>query len=186
MGSRAAASFARLQFLFESAAMLASIRKEIEDAQKKLQPYYPLIHGVTDAESPVNIQVALRGDPYNLGDEVPRHFLSVLGESEPKAFTQGSGRKELAEAIAAQPLAMRVIVNRIWKAHFGTGIVDTPSNFGTAGERPTNPELLEYLASYFVANGTSVKARHRATMLISPYPLTTPPNTDHFPHNSVN
>ena len=68
---------------------------------------------------------------------------------------------------------MRVIVNRIWKGHFGTGIVDTPSNFGVTGERPTNPELLEYLASYFVKNGMSIKKLHREIMLSSVYQLCT-------------
>jgi hypothetical protein len=62
---------------------------------------------------------------------------------------------------------MRVIVNRIWKGHFGTGIVDSPSNFGTTGERPTNPDLLEYLASSFVKNGMSIKKLHREIMLSS-------------------
>ena len=74
-------------------------------------------------------------------------------DGEPAPFTKGSGRLELADAILAQPIAMRVIVNRIWKGHFGTGLVDTPSNFGVAGERPTNPELLEYLAQCFVDHG---------------------------------
>src|ERR1700753_4209815 len=66
---------------------------------------------------------------------------------------------------------MRVIVNRVWKGHFGTGIVDTPSNFGIGGERPTNPELLEYLAQSFVKNGMSMKALHREIMLTSTYQL---------------
>ena len=157
----------------ESGAMLASIKKEIEDAQKKLQPYYPFSHGVMEAESPANIQVALRGDPYNLGEEVPRHFLSVLTEGSPQPFTKGSGRMELADAILVQPVAMRVIVNRIWKAHFATGIVDTPSNFGVTGERPTNPELLEYLAYEFAHNGMSIKNLHREIMLSSVYQLST-------------
>jgi hypothetical protein len=170
----------------ESAAMLASIRKEIEDAQKKLQPYYPFIHGVTDSESPSNIQVALRGDPYNLGDEAPRHFLSVLSEGEPKPFTKGSGRMELAESIVSQPLAMRVVVNRIWKAHFGTGIVDTPSNFGVAGERPTNPALLEYLAYEFAHNGMSMKKLHREIMLSSVYQLSTTMNEMAYDKDSGN
>ncbi len=68
---------------------------------------------------------------------------------------------------------MRVIVNRIWKGHFGTGMVDTPSNFGITGERPTNPELLEYLASYFVKNGMSMKKLHREIMLSTVYQLST-------------
>jgi hypothetical protein len=93
---------------------------------------------------------------------------------------------ELAEAVAKQPLATRVFVNRIWKAHFGTGIVDTPSNFGAAGERPTNPELLEYLANYFVANGTSVKALQRAIMLSSVYQLSTADNAENFAKDSGN
>jgi hypothetical protein len=170
----------------ESASMLAAIRKEIEDAQKKLQPYYPFAHGVMEAETPSNIQVALRGDPYNLGDEVPRHFLSVLSEGDPKPFTEGSGRLQLADAILAQPLAMRVIVNRIWKAHFGTGVVDTPSNFGVAGERPTNPELLEYLAYEFAHNGLSMKKLHREIMLSSVYQLSTTMDKVAFEKDSGN
>ena len=82
--------------------------------------------------------------------EVPRHFLSVLSPGDPDSVsTNGSGRMELADLIVKQPIAMRVIVNRIWKEHFGTGIVDTPSNFGFGGERPTDPELLDYLAQTF-------------------------------------
>jgi hypothetical protein len=68
---------------------------------------------------------------------------------------------------------MRVIVNRVWKAHFGTGIVDSPSNFGFGGERPTDPELLEYLANYFVGNGMSIKKLQRKIMLSSVYQLST-------------
>jgi len=170
----------------EAAAMLASIRKEIEEAQKKLQPYFPFVHGVKEADNPANIQLAMRGDPYNLGDEVPRHFLSVLSEGDPKPFTTGSGRIQLADAILAQPLAMRVIVNRIWKAHFGTGIVDTPSNFGVAGERPTNPELLEYLAYEFAHGGQSIKKLHREIMLSATYQLSTAMDQAAFEKDSGN
>ena len=129
------------------------------------------MHGVHDVEKPINLKVSLRGNPFNLGDEVPRHFLSILSTGEPAPFAKGSGRLELAEAIVKQPIAMRVIVNRIWKGHFGTGIVDTPSNFGVAGERPTNPELLEYLAQCFVDNGMSIKKLHREIMLSAVYQL---------------
>ena len=76
-----------------------------------------------------------------------------------------------------QPIAMRVIVNRIWKGHFGTGIVDTPSNFGFGGERPTDPELLEYLASEFVKNGMSIKKLQREIMLSAVYQLSAPRTT---------
>src|SRR5581483_8144210 len=123
------------------------------------------VHGVADAGAPVDLRVSRRGSPYNLGDQVPRHFLSVLSDGAPAAFERGSGRLELAEAIVHQPIAMRVIVNRIWKGHFGTGIVDSPSNFGVAGERPTNPELLDFLARRFADGGMSIKQLHRDIML---------------------
>src|SRR4029077_14093863 len=124
-------------------------------------------------EKPVNLKVSKRGSPYNLGDEEPRHFLSVLSEGNPVPFAAGSGRLELADAILRQPIAMRVIVNRIWKGHFGTGLVDTPSNFGVAGERPTNPELLEYLAQRFIDQKLSIKQLHRDIMLSAVYQLST-------------
>ena len=139
----------------EQQAQLNAVQADVAEARKKLQPGYPFLHGVQDAEKPVDLPVALRGNPNNLGPEVSRHFLSVLSKGEPEPFKKGSGRLELAEDILAQPLAMRVIVNRIWKGHFGTGIIDTPSNFGVTGERPTNPELLEYLANSFVKGGSS-------------------------------
>ena len=113
----------------ESQARMKSLTGRSRRAKKKLDPYYPFIHGVKDSDHPVNIQLALRGNPENLGPEVPRHFLSVFSHGDPAPFTEGSGRMELAELILKQPIAMRVIVNRIWKAHFGTGIVDTPEQF---------------------------------------------------------
>jgi Protein of unknown function (DUF1549)/Protein of unknown function (DUF1553)/Planctomycete cytochrome C len=171
----------------EAQARIKSIEGDVDALKKKLETHYPFIHGVKDSEKPEDIQLAFRGDPNNpTGPPIPRHFLSLLSEGDPKSFTQGSGRLELAEAIAKQPLAMRVFVNRIWKAHFGTGIVDTPSNFGAAGERPTNPELLEYLANYFVANGMSVKALQRAIMLSSVYQLSTTDNAENFAKDSGN
>jgi cytochrome c553 len=153
--------------------VMARVRTDIEAERKKLEPHYPYLHGVADNEHPVNQPLAIRGSAYNPGPEIPRHFLSVLSTSDPKPFTKGSGRLELADAILAQPVAMRVIVNRIWKQHFGTGIVDTPSNFGIMGERPTNPELLEYLASDFAHDGMSIKKLHRKIMLSAVYQLST-------------
>ena len=90
-----------------------------------------------------------------------------------KPFTKGSGRLELAEAIADpnNPLTARVMVNRIWQRHFGQGIVRTPSNFGQLGDRPRHPELLDYLAASFVENKWSIKAMHREIMLSSVYAL---------------
>lgn len=161
------------QLSAERQAYLEGVRKDIEAMKKALPAQFPYVHGVEDAAKPVELKVHLRGNPMNLGEEVPRHFLSVLAPAgqEPARFSKGSGRLELAEAILKEPLAMRVIVNRVWKAHFGTGIVDTPSNFGIMGERPTNPDLLEYLAQKFKDDGLSMKKLHRAIMLSSVYQL---------------
>src|SRR3954470_15365664 len=156
-----------------------ALRTDIEALRKAQPPKYAFVHGVGDVDKPTNLKVSKRGSPYNLGDEVPRHFVSVLSEGTPKPFEHGSGRLELADAIVNQPLAMRVIVNRVWKGHFGTGLVDTPSNFGVAGERPTNPELLEYLAQTFVDNKLSIKQLQRDIMLSAVYQL----SADHDAHD---
>src|SRR5262249_41726765 len=148
-------------------AYLAALREEIDSTKKSMPPVYPYVHGVADLQEPMDLRVSLRGSPYNLGDVVPRGFLTVLSEGERLRFTNGSGRMELAQAIVTQPIAMRVIVNRVWKAHFGTGIVNSPSNFGMTGERPVHPELLEYLADFFVRNGMSIKKLQREIMLTS-------------------
>ncbi|HWE51141.1 MAG TPA: PSD1 and planctomycete cytochrome C domain-containing protein [Bryobacteraceae bacterium] len=170
----------------ETQARLKSIQDDIAEAKKKLDPYYPFIHGVKDSDHPVNIQLALRGNPETLGPEVPRHFLSVLSPGDPIPLTEGSGRAQLADLIVKQPIAMRVIVNRIWKEHFGTGIVDTPSNFGFGGERPTDPELLEYLAQTFVNDGMSIKKLQRRIMLSSTYQLGTEYDKVSFDKDSGN
>ncbi len=155
------------------------LRADIAARRKAQPPKYAFVHGVADVEKPVNLKVSRRGSPYNLGEDEPRHFLSVLSEGDPAPFAKGSGRLELADAIVRQPLAMRVIVNRIWKGHFGTGLVDTPSNFGVAGERPTNPELLEFLAQRFIDQKLSIKQLHRDIMLSAVYQL----STDHVAAN---
>ncbi|MCU1384769.1 MAG: hypothetical protein JWL71_3466 [Acidobacteria bacterium] len=147
------------------------LRADISALRKAQPPKFAFVHGVADVATPIDLRVSKRGSPYNLGDEEPRHFLSVLSEGVPTPFVAGSGRLELADAILRQPITTRVIVNRIWKGHFGTGLVDTPSNFGIAGERPTNPELLEYLAQRFVDQKLSVKQLHRDIMLSAVYQL---------------
>ena len=159
-------------------ARLKSLEDDLDALKKKIDPYYPFIHGVKDSDKPVDIQLALRGNPETLGPVVPRHFLSIFSEGDPTPLNQGSGRMQLAELILKQPIAMRVIANRIWKADFGTGIVDTPSNFGFGGERPTDPELLEYLASEFVKDGMSVKKLQREIMLSAVYQLSTADNKE--------
>lgn len=170
----------------DAQARVKTIQSDIDAARKKIDPYYPFIHGVKDSPTPVNIQLALRGNPENLGHDVPRHFLTVFGGAEPTPLNQGSGRMQLAEEILKQPIAMRVIVNRIWKGHFGTGIVDTPSNFGFGGERPTNPELLDYLAGSFLKDGMSIKKLQREIMLSAAYQLGTEMDKTAFDKDSGN
>jgi mono/diheme cytochrome c family protein len=148
---------------------ITNLEHQIEGLKKSLDPPYPFVHGISDKPKPVNIAVNLRGNPHTLGDEVPRRFLAVLTPPDAQPFTKGSGRLELAEEIVNNPLAVRVFVNRVWKWHFGSGIVGTPDNFGVAGERPSNPELLEYLASHFKQNGMSMKKLQREIMLSAVY-----------------
>jgi len=121
----------------------------------------------------LDVAMQVRGNPANPGPVVPRRFLAVLSPDPPKPFQQGSGRLELANAIVTDggPLAARVIVNRVWKHHFGAGLVETPSDFGSQGARPTHPALLDDLAARFVANGWSLKWLHREIMLSAAYQL---------------
>jgi hypothetical protein len=104
------------------------------------------------------------------GAIVPRQFLSVLSKGD-TTFKQGSGRLELANRMFtdAAPLAARVIVNRIWAWHFGKPLVATESDFGTQGEKPTHPELLDDLAARFIVNGWSLKWLNREIMLSAAY-----------------
>ncbi|MCP4511917.1 MAG: DUF1549 domain-containing protein [Fuerstiella sp.] len=120
---------------------------------------------------PRDLNVFIRGNPNRLGKVVPRRFLQVLSPSDPPRFTDGSGRLELAESIVgpAAPLTARVIVNRMWAAHFGQGLVATPSNFGQLGEQPTHPKLLDDLAARFIANGWSLKTLHREIVMSAAY-----------------
>jgi hypothetical protein len=126
---------------------------------------------LVDAPAPVTQRVFLRGNPNNLGEEVPRQFLGVLAGPKRKPFTHGSGRLELAQAIASpdNPLTARVLVNRLWLHHFGEGLVRTPSDFGLRSDPPTHPELLDYLAARFMREGWSIKNLHRLLMLSSTY-----------------
>jgi hypothetical protein len=100
--------------------------------------------------------------------------LKVLAGPERKPFSKGSGRLELAQAIARpdNPLTARVMVNRVWMHHFGQPLVDSPSDFGLRSDPPTHPELLDHLAAEFMARGWSVKDLHRAMVLSSTYQQT--------------
>jgi len=126
---------------------------------------------LADREPEPNPRVFKRGSPSRLGEEVPRQFLEVISGPERKPFNQGSGRLELARAIASadNPLTARVMANRIWQYHFGAGLVRTPSDFGLRAEPPSHPELLDWLARRFIAEGWSVKAMHRLILSSAVY-----------------
>ena len=117
------------------------------------------------------MRVHVRGRYDRLGEVVPRGSRTVVRVADPPTITAGSGRKELADWLTRpdHPLTARVIVNRVWQHHFGEGLVRTPSNFGTLGEPPTHPELLDYLAATFVADGWSLKKLHRRILLSATY-----------------
>src|SRR6266851_5497214 len=124
-----------------------------------------------DLPSPVIAHVFIRGNANNPGAETPPHFLSCLSAGDAAPFHEGSGRLELAHAIASKdnPLTARVIVNRVWTHHFGAGIVRSPSDFGVRGDPPSHPELLDYLAIRFMESGWSLKKLHRMILLSATY-----------------
>ncbi|MEO8352496.1 MAG: PSD1 and planctomycete cytochrome C domain-containing protein, partial [Chthoniobacteraceae bacterium] len=118
---------------------------------------------IVEDHDPRNSQVFIRGQSETRGDSVPRSFLEILspgGKRQP--FHKGSGRLELAQAIASKsnPLTARVLVNRVWMHHFGEGFVRTPDDLGTQSEAPSHSELLDYLASYLMERNWSLKDLH--------------------------
>ena len=128
------------------------------------------LHVVEEGE-PKDLNILLRGSVDSKGPVAERRFLRVLSEGEPEIFKQGSGRRELAAALANthNPLTARVMVNRLWGWFFGRPLVSTPSNFGHSGDRPTHPELLDDLAVRFAERGWSMKAMVREFVLSSTY-----------------
>src|SRR5688572_27342842 len=147
------------------------VKEPVDTKDKKVDPHSPdTLHVVEDGEVK-DLNVFVRGNPQNKGPVVQRRFLSVLSKGTPGAFTEGSGRKELAFAIASKgnPLTARVMVNRVWGMLIGKPLVSTPSNFGRSGERPTHPELLDDLAVRFMEGGWKVKSLVREIVTSSTY-----------------
>jgi hypothetical protein len=174
----------------DAAKQIAQIKAQIEKI-KKTTPHYdaPLAPAVEDASLLVladgpdrtkleykpgvaqDVCVQVRGNPAKAGPAVPRRFLAVLSPNPPPSFKDGSGRLGLARAIVTEgaALAARVMVNRVWEHHFGTGLVDTPSDFGSQGARPSHPALLNDLTARFMAHGWSLKWLHREIMRSGAY-----------------
>jgi hypothetical protein len=126
---------------------------------------------VQDAPRPKDSPIFIRGEAGNRGNVVPRRFLAVLSPTNRVAYATGSGRLQLAHAIADpnNPLTPRVVVNRVWQHHFGVGFVPTPDDLGTMSEPPSHPELVDYLASRFASEGWSLKKIHRLVVLSNTY-----------------
>ncbi len=124
-----------------------------------------------DNAQPHNPRIFLRGNPGSKGDAVPRRFLAVLSGKERRPFEGGSGRLEMARAIAdpQNPLTTRVMVNRVWQRLFGSGLVKTPSDFGVRAEPPSHPKLLDFLTAGFIEKGWSIKALIRGIVTSSTY-----------------
>jgi hypothetical protein len=150
---------------------LRALRRKVEELDATHPGSPPRAMALADNSTPYNPHVFVRGNANNPGPEVPRQFLEVLAGEKRQPFQKGSGRLELAQAVAStnNPLTARVIVNRVWMYHFGTALVKTPSDFGLRSEPPTHPELLDWLASQFMADGWSLKKLHRRVMLSSAY-----------------
>jgi hypothetical protein len=168
----------------------AELQKQADEIRKST-PHFdaPMAHAVEEASIHVlangpdatrveyhpgemlDLPVFERGDPTTLGPLVQRRFLDILSNSDSRPFSHGSGRLELAESLFREglPLTARVFVNRVWRHHFGHGLVATPSNFGSQGERPTHSELLDDLTARFVESGWSLKWLHREILLSATY-----------------
>jgi hypothetical protein len=159
-------------FSKDGRARIAVLKAELQQLKDAAPPQPPLACGVAEGKS-VDQRVFIRGNPELPGEPVSKRFPEVLAGGDQPPIREGSGRRELAEWLAnpRNPLPARVMVNRVWQGHFGEGIVRTASNFGVTGERPTHPELLDWLAAELIARGWSLKAMHRLVMLSSAYQM---------------
>jgi len=151
-------------------AELARLRGELAELEKAI-PELPSAMGVTE-DSVVDAALHIRGNPSKLGDVIPRRTPPViLGATVPQFTKDQSGRKQLADWLIdpKHPMTSRVLANRVWRWHFGKGIVKSTDNFGLLGDVPSHPELLDWLARRFVADGWSLKSLHRVILNSATY-----------------
>ena len=156
-------------------------QQDADQLNETMPPGYDVAHALSDSGSE-DMSVALRGNLRKPGEVAPRRFLRILAGNNPPHFRVGSGRLELAEAVvdADNRLTTRVFVNRVWLHHFGKALVRTPSNFGVLGEKPTHPNLLDWLAAEFVETGWSIKEMHRTIMTSATYQMCSDYNEESF------
>jgi len=162
-----------------TAAELKKLREELA-ALEKAPPELPSAMGVGE-DKIVDVAINIRGNPTKLGEVVPRHTPAVMrGPAVPEFSTTSSGRQKLAEWLIdpRHPLTSRVLVNRVWRWHFGKGIVRTTDNFGLLGEAPSHPELLDWLALRFIADGWSMKSLHRLILNSNTYRQSSSPASE--------
>jgi len=170
--------FSRDQVLQASRLFGAGRRKigDLETAIREVDVSHPgsppRAMVVADKAQPITPSVFLRGEARRRGDRVPRQFLEILTGDDRKPFEEGSGRRELAEAVTdpSNPLTARVAINRIWMHYFGDGLVRTPGDFGLRSDPPSHPELLDWLAATFMTDDAwSLKTLHRRILLSKTY-----------------
>jgi len=151
-------------------ADLAKLYTAISEVEATHPGAPPRAMAVRDRDKPIQPVVFVRGDPANKGDQVDRRFLEVLAP-EKAAFTEGSGRRELADRIASadNPLTARVWANHVWRHLLGRGLVKTPGDFGLQSDPPSHPELLDLLASALIQRGWSTKSLIRDIVLSDTY-----------------
>jgi len=166
------ADFAEKLFNRDIKNKLSKLKKDVDNLRATSPAAPPRAMVMNDAPIPTEPKIFERGNPGRPGQEVPRRFFRVVSfEERDRKFTKGSGRLELAQGIVnpKNPLTPRVLVNRVWLHHFGKGIVQTASDFGSRGTPPTNPALLDHLASTFMQDGWSLKKLHRRILLSAVY-----------------
>lgn len=154
----------------ETKAQLKELRAELAELNKEV-PVLPTAMGVLEGDV-ANVPVHQRGSHLTLGKIVPRRYPEVLTlPDQPQIPTDSSGRLQLADWLtdADHPLTARVIVNRVWRWHFGRGLVDSTDNFGELGSDPSHPELLDWLAGQLIDSGWTLKTLHRMIVTSNTY-----------------
>ncbi|MGE5195558.1 MAG: PSD1 and planctomycete cytochrome C domain-containing protein [Deltaproteobacteria bacterium] len=179
----------KLETLYPDAvkADLKKLRDELSQLEKN-PPELPSAMGATE-DKVADEAIHIRGNPLKLGEVVPRHVPPVVhGPAAVKFSSAESGRRELAQWLIdpKHPLTSRVLVNRVWRWHFGKGLVATPDNFGLLGEAPSHPELLDWLARRFIDAGWSLKSLHRLILNSATYQQSSTPTPEAAAHDPEN
>ncbi len=171
-GIRARAREEKRELSAEEEEQVKQLKAEVEKLKEGAPPKYDFAHVLAETGNQ-DMPLAVRGNLRTPGDMAPRRFPRVLSDHGTRRFNQGSGRIELAEAVAnpSNPLTARVMVNRVWMHHFGRALVRSPGNFGTLGRNPTHGKLLNWLAASFMESGWSLKSLHRLIMTSATYQM---------------